>query len=478
MKKGYLLIISLLLVLFTTNVKAFTFSCSGCQNSESGDGSCNYHDVFYCDIDGDETRYDYIKGTVTTNDYVKCSLASTSLDNIYDASRTFNVKGTPTGRPIIQIECEITGQLKYNTYVTPRIEDFEYSVNKSISGESLTAITPNNAGIKINQMDASQIIEKNRDTTHDDSLIKNLSIKGQPINFSKYKTEYDITVPYEVDALELSIELNRADSTYEMQGDPKKLVVGENIIDIIVTSKKQNVTWYTLTVTRNPEGKTVYKSGKDATLKGLAVDGYDLDFKTDKDTYEITIKKGTKSLHVSATPTVNGATYKVNYPSQYRSGQKIEVIVTSEDSSTNKTYVINIKGNGGGNSGMDETIIYILIFVGTIIIVGGLLVFVFIKFIKKKGPKVPKKGKEEEHVEMPLPKEPSFVVPNRAPVQPETQLGLPTTNANNYPPRPVAPPPPVTQPTTFGGTQPVQGNLGIPQVNSNPPQQPNNNQKF
>ena len=443
MKKIYLLIICTI-ILLTTNVHAFELSCEKCS---SIDGGCEYQDTFYCDIknplpeNSDPIRYDYIKGKITGDSDVSCSFYNSSLDVIADSSRTFNLKGTPTSDTIVSVECTVSGQARYRKYINLKIDDFEYSINKEISN---TVLTSNQ--IIINKVDESKIIEKSRDTTNEDSLIKSLSIKEVEIKFSKYTTEYEITVPYEVESLDFTYALNSKSSTYEIVGDPKHLQVGLNTIDFFITSAARNETCYTFYVTRNPKGKTVYIASKDATLKNINVVDYELDFKEDVTEYELTVKRGTKKLQISAAPTVTGATYQVLTPDKYVTGSKVEIVVTSSDKSTKKTYTIKIKTEGGVIGDNSEMIIFVAVSVVAAIV--GVAIFALLIVKKKKKNNMPKAeidnskftdknannaGTIDDGIEMPIPKQdPSFIVP----------------------------PAPVTMPDTFRGT-PTAGNLGV-----------------
>jgi len=447
MKKLYLLFICTI-ILLASNVYAedFSVSCDPCHE----DGSCNYNETFYCKINGPTERYDYIKGTVDKNENLSCEIFTTTLNIIADSSRTFNLKGTPYGNTIVTIACTVSKKPAYTSSYKMKISDFEYSVNKEITNLSLSSPDKYigseliNYDIIINKSKDADINVKNRDVTHEDSLLKEVTIKGLDFEFSKYDTIYDLSVPNEITSLDFNIQLNLNSSSYDIQGDPKNLAEGLNVIDIVVTSKQKNVTWYTFNITRNPKGKSVYKSTKDATLKSLSVIDHDFNFDIDKDTYDILVKPGTKRVQVKATPTISGATYKVIYPASYTNGQKIEVIVTSSDGTTTKTYTINIKSEGVTvTNERNPLVIIIVIVVGLVII--GVVAFILLK--KKKQPVINQKindnkftnsnGNNSSDIEMPQPKkDPTFFVPPQAPLDPLPEAPAPVM-PDNYSGKPV-----------------------------------------
>lgn len=87
-----------------------------------------------------------------------------------------------------------------------------------------------------------------------DNSIKSLTIKNHDIKFDKNILEYELYVKNNIKSLDLNIELNNSNATYEVIGN-ESFVPGENIVKIIVTAENKNQQTYTIKV--NKESKEV-----------------------------------------------------------------------------------------------------------------------------------------------------------------------------------------------------------------------------
>lgn len=87
-----------------------------------------------------------------------------------------------------------------------------------------------------------------------DNSIKSLTIKNHDIKFDKNILEYELYVKNNINSLDLNIELNNSNATYEVIGN-ESFKTGENIVKIIVTAENKNQQTYTIKV--NKEAKEV-----------------------------------------------------------------------------------------------------------------------------------------------------------------------------------------------------------------------------
>ena len=104
------------------------------------------------------------------------------------------------------------------------------------------------------------------ETTDGSNLLASLVIEGFELNekFDKSNLDYTLTVPYETEKLNITTNAEDENADIKIKGD-EKLVVGENVITITVTSAEtEEKKIYNITVTReefNPEENTATKVG-------------------------------------------------------------------------------------------------------------------------------------------------------------------------------------------------------------------------
>lgn len=169
--------------------------------------------------------------------------------------------------------------------------------------------------------------------------LKTLSIEGQKIDFSKFKTNYELKVLYDVDTLKLTAEPATEGTTVELPED-LSLQVGENNFEIKLTDGTVTST-YTIRVTRLKEGEEIKDVSKDATLKVLTLSGYNINFSPTKTVYELKVKYNVKQIAVTATPNDENAKYVITGNTDIKNGSVIKVDVQAEDG-TLISYKINI----------------------------------------------------------------------------------------------------------------------------------------
>lgn len=100
-----------------------------------------------------------------------------------------------------------------------------------------------------------------------DTTLKDLSIKGQKIEFTPSEKKYYINVDYDVTKINITATPTNSEAEVAITGN-KKLVVGKNTVKITVTSadKSKNDT-YQIIVTRADEEKKIVQTCPDETSK-------------------------------------------------------------------------------------------------------------------------------------------------------------------------------------------------------------------
>lgn len=210
--------------------------------------------------------------------------------------------------------------------------------------------------------------------------LKTLNIEGQKIDFSKFKTNYELKVLYDVDTIKLTAEPATEGATVEIP-DNLNLEVGDNNFEIKVTDGTTTST-YTVKVTRLKEGEEIKGESKDATLKVLNLTGYNIGFSPTKTVYELKVKYNIKQIAVTATPNDENAKYVITGNTDIKNGSVIKVDVQAEDG-TLISYKINIT-----QETFFETFrLYFIIGAGAVLLILVALIIVDKTKNKKKVPK-------------------------------------------------------------------------------------------
>lgn len=210
--------------------------------------------------------------------------------------------------------------------------------------------------------------------------LKELNVEGQTIDFSKFKTNYEIKVLYDVESIKINAEAASDGINTEYQKEVN-LEVGENEIPITL-SDGTNSSVYTLKVIRLKEGEEIKDASNDATLKSLVLTEYDIDFNSTVTSYELTVKYNVSNIEVKATPSDENAKFVITGNSDIVNGSVIKVDVQAEDG-TLMSYKINITKQNFFQTYKT----YFLIGAGVVLLI--LLILVIIDR-KKKEKKVPK----------------------------------------------------------------------------------------
>lgn len=234
---------------------------------------------------------------------IKLGYASTSgIGNGVFATMTFKANTSITS--------DTTGEFKLS------------SVANSIADINENVLSSNDTGTSVKV----HVVSTNNDLS--DLKVNGTSIK----DFSKDKTNYEITT----DESSIKLEAITADSNSKVTGiGTKTLAYGENTFNIVVTSEKGTTKTYKVVVNRTDT------RSDDATLKNISIDGVSFSFKSDKNTYNLTIDK--ESVNISAIKnneksTISGdvGTKKLAY-----GNNTLRITVTSEKGTKN-TYTLNI----------------------------------------------------------------------------------------------------------------------------------------
>lgn len=203
--------------------------------------------------------------------------------------------------------------------------------------------------------------EEDPDNRSDDNYLKDLNIKDNDIDFSKDKTNYEITVDYNTDSLDINPKLSSGKSNVEIIGN-ENLKVGENTIIVRVTAKDKSVREYKIIVTKKDKDQVL---SNNSYLKSITIEGYNIDFK--KNVYNYTLKiKNEETLNINAITEDETAKVRIVGNNNLNNNNVIKIIVTAEDKSVS-TYSITISKKKNINYLLITVIIETVIIIGIIL---------------------------------------------------------------------------------------------------------------
>ena len=167
------------------------------------------------------------------------------------------------------------------------------------------------------------------DEKSNDSYLKDIIISDGIISpkFDKNKTEYSITVPYEVTKLNLDYIKSNDKATVKVRGNSDFKVGEVNTVTIDVTAEDGSLRTYTINVTRSDK-----KSNND--LEDIIIEEGDLDpdFDPDKTEYTVDIPGDIDNINIKAITNNSKAKVQILGNDNLKEGKnKISIIVTDEN---------------------------------------------------------------------------------------------------------------------------------------------------
>lgn len=248
---------------------------------------------------------------------------------------TYSFKPTSAGTYTIKLTGEVTDS---NYQKTPISSSVQINVIKQDSGGSSSGSNSNSSSGNSSQTD-SKPAEKSSNAN-----LSNLGIK--PNDFTGFKsgtTTYNVTVPNEVDSVE--VYATKADSKAKITGTgTKSLQEGENALSVVVTAENGNTKTYTINVTReaakeeeNTEEETEVKKG----LSSISINNLELNPEFATDVYEYTVKYIGEETSLDITTVPTDANYKTEIlgNEELKEGENIvTILVTDAEGNNIATY--------------------------------------------------------------------------------------------------------------------------------------------
>ena len=178
-----------------------------------------------------------------------------------------------------------------------------------------------------------------------DNTLKSLTVNNATISpaFNPNTTSYTAEVPFEVERLDLSVQVNNGGSKIYVNS-PELTAGGTTNVTITVTAENGSTRTYTIAVTRAQDPNYVPSSNNN--LASIKVQGYVLSpvFDTKVTEYVVWLPYETESVSVTATPADYKASVRIEGGKELIAGadNEIKVICAAEDG-TEKVYTVIAK---------------------------------------------------------------------------------------------------------------------------------------
>ncbi len=216
-----------------------------------------------------------------------------------------------------------------------------------------------------------------------DSYLSSLSVKGAEINpkFDKDRSSYEITVPYEVDKLDISYITSDKNAKVEILDNDTLQVNKKQTVRIKVTAEDGSVREYTINATRSAMSSNTY-------LKELSVGDFLLTPLFDKETlnYKLNVKSGTSELDLKAIAENPNAKVEIFGNSDFKEGSNIVMIRVTDENGFNKIYQIEVDKPARSIFGMSVGQFMMMMFLGLGFLSLFLIMLLILKRSKKEEP--------------------------------------------------------------------------------------------
>ena len=403
----YLLIVFMLMLLTVTNVKAegeatlknikvngSECNCSGteCSVSTESDSATITYDLVDSNAKVDRLsgfKVDLLSEVTTIKITVTNSVNDETSENIYNINITKLAKQNNLALKSLKVN---GSAMKVSEDIISYNYECEYDTKKIV-----LEIVPADANAKVIKEDeyvfdddakslsANFYIEVNEERLEygviatrkekPDTTLKSIKLDYGEIEFDEKTLEYELTVPYNINELNVEAEPNNEKAKVEIKNDD--LVVGENEIVITVTSERSK-SEYKIKVTRE---ENIDKSV--ANLKELTIDEYKkLDF--DENVLEYTLNFNTipNKLTINTVSKNEDSTISILHNEDLKDGSKIIVKNELNENKIAREYVLIIKKVEGFAS--NKTLVLVSIIILVIVMIVLLLIDINSKKKEKK----------------------------------------------------------------------------------------------
>lgn len=214
------------------------------------------------------------------------------------------------------------------------------------------------------------IVVNRKDNRSNNNYLTNIELSSGNIVFEKNTTEYNMTVLNEVETLTIKPVLEDSKAKFDISTN--KLNVGDNKINILVTSENGEKRTYTINVKRLSEEESLSDNNN---VKDITISNHEFEFKSDIHEYNINISKTENELVFNVELEDSKANFTILGNENLQNGSIVKVVSMSESGKQQEyKFIISKKAN-----------ILPYVIVGTIgVFVGIIIGSIFTMLILKK----------------------------------------------------------------------------------------------
>ena len=205
----------------------------------------------------------------------------------------------------------------------------------------------------------------------DDAYLSSLSLSSGAFNFDRKTFMYETTVVYDTLNVDVRAVPEQQSAKVEITGG-KDLQVGENLIEVKVTSETESVNTYKIKLIRLKQDQTI---GDNPYIKDIKIKNYDLRFDPNIINYRLKIKNE-KKLDITVEVDDESTKYQILGNKDLKDGSIITIKSTSSGGFV-KLYKIRI-------SKSNNILYYIVSIIITLLIVGLIVALIIINRKQKK----------------------------------------------------------------------------------------------
>ena len=288
---------------------------------------------------------------------------------------------------VIKTGCEPNGEEGCSIYIAdidePKKDGYEFvgwSESKNCDSFKIYDVYALNSDIDL----YACFKNKSSDTIN---YLKDLSVEGYEINFSKFIYSYNISI--KGDTSKLNVVANAVSDTavVNISDNVNNLVDGLNTINIDVVDNDE-VTTYVLLVSKN-------MSDNLPMLKNITIDKYNLNFKQSVFEYNLVVKYGVKKLNLNI---VNDDNYEYEITGNDNISDGSQIVIKVKNGFLESNYVIKIKYDNFINS-------YLYYVYGISFGVFCIIVYFIVRYMRSDKYKLKKEKKEVRNVSLEPPKD-------------------------------------------------------------------------
>lgn len=236
-------------------------------------------------------------------------------------------------------------KLPSNLKITDKTYSVENKTVAKIDGDKVYPLANGSTYVTMKgKINGNEIVEKylvavNGGTVvrNSDATLSSLTISNNSFAFDKSVNTYTVTYDKSVNKAQVDAKLTSNSSSFVEGYGPREveLKTGQNPIYIKVKAQDGTINVYTILAIRSDGSDTSNK------LANIELSAGNIDFDSDKFTYDFKVDSNVDELIIKAVPHSSLATVKIDNTSLRVGNNKISIVVTAESGAT-QTYTLNV----------------------------------------------------------------------------------------------------------------------------------------